>query len=41
MEATNLADLYQLPLLDWASIEDKLRSGVDQAPGAGGPPQAT
>lgn len=41
MEATNLADLYQLPLLDWASIEDKLRSGVDQAPGAGGPNRHT
>jgi hypothetical protein len=37
MEAINLADLYQLPLLDWASIENKLRSGVTQAPGTGGP----
>jgi hypothetical protein len=35
MEAINLAGLYQLPLLDWASIEDKLRSGVTQAPDTG------
>jgi Pyridoxamine 5'-phosphate oxidase len=41
MEAINLADLYQLPLLDWASIEDKLRSGVTQAPGTGGPKRHT
>ena len=41
MEAINLADLYQLPLLDWASIEDKLRSGVTQAPGSGGPNRHT
>ena len=41
MEATNLASLYQLPLLDWASIEDKLRSGVSQAPGSGGPNRHT
>ena len=39
MEATNLANLYQLPLLDWASIEDKLRSGVE--PGAGLPAART
>ena len=41
MEAINLADLYQLPLLDWTSIEDKLRSGVTQAPGSGGPNRHT
>src|SRR5207244_3461809 len=41
MEAINLADLYQLPLLDWASIENKLRAGVDQAPGSGGPNRHT
>ena len=41
MEATNLASLYQLPLLDWGSIEDKLRSGVTQAPGSGGPNRHT
>ena len=41
MEAINLADLYQLPLLEWASIEAKLRSGVTQAPGTGGPKRHT
>jgi hypothetical protein len=41
MEAINLADLYRLPLLDWASIEDKLRSGVTQAPDTGGPKRHT
>src|SRR5258708_38409914 len=41
MEAINLADLYQLPLLDWAGIEDKLRSGVTQVPGTGGPKRHT
>jgi hypothetical protein len=33
MEATNLAELYELPLLDWTSIETRLRAGVSQAPG--------
>ena len=41
MEAINLAGLYQLPLLDWASIENKLRSGVTQVPGTGGPNRHT
>ena len=36
MEANNLGGLYQLPLLDWALIEDRLREGVTQAPGTGG-----
>ena len=41
MEATNLADLYQTPLLDWARIENRLRAGVGQAPGDGGPDRHT
>jgi Pyridoxamine 5'-phosphate oxidase len=41
MEAINLADLYQTPLLDWARIEDRLRAGVSQAPGTGGPDRHT
>lgn len=41
MEATNLADLYQTPLLDWARIQARLRAGVSQAPGAGGPNRHT
>jgi len=41
MKATNLADLYQTPLLDWARIEDRLRAGVSQAPDTGGPNRHT
>jgi PPOX class probable F420-dependent enzyme len=41
MTATNLADLYDLPLLDWASIEARLAAGVAQAPGTGGPDRHT
>src|SRR5262245_30429791 len=41
MEATNLADLYQAPLLDWARIEERLRAGVTQAPDTGGPNRHT
>ena len=37
MEARNLADLYDLPLLDWARIDDRLARGLTQAPGTGGP----
>ena len=37
MEATNLADLYHLPLMDWARIEARLDQGVSQAPETGGP----
>ena len=41
MEATNLADLYELPLLDWARIERRLEAGVTQAPDTGGPNRHT
>jgi len=41
MEATNLADLYHSPLLDWAAIEERLRAGLSQAPGTGGPDRHT
>src|SRR5689334_9168662 len=41
MEATNLAELYDSPLLDWAPIEARLRAGLTQAPGAGGPNRHT
>jgi hypothetical protein len=37
MEATNLADLYGTPLLDWARITARLDRGFTQAPGTGGP----
>jgi hypothetical protein len=41
MDATNLADLYGLPLLDWASIQSRLDAGIGQGPGAGGPNRHT
>ena len=41
MEAKNLADLYELPLLDWAPIEARLDEGVTQAPDTGGPNRHT
>lgn len=40
-EAKNLADLYELPVLDWAIIEKRLDQGVEQAPGGGGPDRHT
>jgi hypothetical protein len=41
MEATNLAELYGLPLLDWAPIAARLDAGLTQAPGTGGPDRHT
>ncbi len=41
MEATNLADLYGTPLLEWDRIRDRLDRGVEQAPGDGGPNRHT
>ena len=41
MEATNLAGLYNLPLLDWSPIEARLAEGLSQAPGTGGPDRHT
>ena len=41
MEATNLADLYHSPLLDWSRIETRLNVGLSQAPGTGGPDRHT
>ena len=41
MEATNLADLYNLPLVDWSRIEARLTEGLTQAPGSGGPNRHT
>jgi len=41
MDATNLADLYALPLLDWDLIVAGLERGVPQAPGTGGPDRHT
>ena len=41
VEAKNLADLYDLPLLDWGRIEARLGEGITQAPGTGGPDRHT
>jgi hypothetical protein len=41
MEATNLADLYDLPLMDWAGILARLDAGIPQARGSGGPNRHT
>jgi PPOX class probable F420-dependent enzyme len=41
MEATNLATLYDLPVLDWSAIETRLGAGMTQAPGTGGPNRHT
>jgi PPOX class probable F420-dependent enzyme len=41
MEATNLADLYELPLMNWELIATRLDQGVTQAPETGGPDRHT
>ena len=41
MDSKNLADLYDLPVLDWKQIERRLDQGVTQAPGTGGPDRHT
>jgi hypothetical protein len=41
METKNLAELYELPPIDWATIESRLARGVTQAPGSGGPDRHT
>ena len=37
MEAKNLADLYNLPPMDWAAVEARLEQGITMAPDTGGP----
>ncbi|HEX3460758.1 MAG TPA: pyridoxamine 5'-phosphate oxidase family protein [Acidimicrobiales bacterium] len=41
MDATNLADLYNLPLVDWDRISARLEQGISQAPESGGPDRHT
>ncbi|HEY3722227.1 MAG TPA: pyridoxamine 5'-phosphate oxidase family protein [Acidimicrobiia bacterium] len=41
MKATNLADLYGSPLLDWSRITARLDRNLTQAPGTGGPDRHT
>ena len=37
MDVANLADLYNLPPLEWPLIQARLDAGISQAPGTGGP----
>ncbi|HEX7132297.1 MAG TPA: pyridoxamine 5'-phosphate oxidase family protein [Iamia sp.] len=41
MESKNLADLYDLPPVDWSTITTRLGGEVTQAPGTGGPNRHT
>jgi hypothetical protein len=41
MDAKNLADLYNAPLMDWGKIEARLSEGITQAPDTGGPNRHT
>jgi hypothetical protein len=41
VDPTNLADLYNLALLDWSRIEGRLDAGLTQAPETGGPNRHT
>ena len=41
MEATNLADLYGTPLVEWGRVEGRLDRGLSQAPESGGPGRHT
>jgi hypothetical protein len=41
MESRNLAQLYDLPTLDWQAVVDRLDLGFTQAPGTGGPDRHT
>lgn len=37
VETKNLADLYDLPPVDWSAVTAPLDRGVTQAPDSGGP----
>jgi PPOX class probable F420-dependent enzyme len=41
MEARNLAELYDLPPVDWSKVTARLEDGLTQAPGTGGPGRHT
>ena len=41
MDATNLADRYGTPLIDWTRVERRLSRGFPQAPGTSGPGRHT
>lgn len=41
MEVRNLAEIYELPPMEWANVEARLDRGVTQAPDTGGPNRHT
>jgi hypothetical protein len=41
MRAKNLADLYDLPIVEWSRVTSRLDSGFTQAPETGGPNRHT
>jgi len=41
LDAKNLADLYDLPLVEWSAITSRLDDGLTQVPGSGGPDRHT
>src|SRR5213592_511270 len=41
METRNLAELYDLPIVDWQVVVDRLDAGFTQVPGTGGPDRHT
>jgi hypothetical protein len=41
MRTKNLADLYELPTLEWSSVTSRLARDITQAPGTGGPDRHT
>src|SRR5690606_16987041 len=41
MKTRNLAELYDLPAIDWNLVVDRLDAGFTQVPGTGGPDRHT
>jgi len=41
VRARNLAELYELPTVDWERITNRLEAGITLAPGSGGPNRHT
>ena len=41
MQAKNLGDLYDTPLIDWSAVTARLAAGITQAPESGGPNRHT
>src|SRR3954470_6119601 len=41
MKTRNLAELYDLPTVEWQAVVERLDAGFTQAPGTGGPGRHT